>query len=73
VEELLRGHGVWVDPTTAYRWVQRHAPELEKRCRPSLRAANDSYRVDESYIKVNKCWYYLPQAPYPIQSPSAAR
>jgi IS6 family transposase len=46
VEELLRERGVWVDHTTIFRWVQRYTPELEKRCRPLLKATNDSYRVD---------------------------
>jgi transposase, IS6 family len=62
VEELLRERGVWVDHTTVYRWVQRYALELDRRCRPSLRATNDSYRVDETYIKINKQWCYLYRA-----------
>ena len=51
-----------VDHTTIYRWVQRYAPELEKRCRPHLRPTNDSYRVDETYIKIKGQWYYLYRA-----------
>jgi IS6 family transposase len=35
---------------------------LDKRCRPRLKATNDSYRVDETYIKVKKHWYYLYRA-----------
>jgi IS6 family transposase len=62
VEELLRERGVWVDHTTVFRWVQRYAPELDQRCRPSLRATNDSYRVDETYIKIKKHWYSLYRA-----------
>jgi IS6 family transposase len=62
VEELLRERGVWADHTTVYRWVQRYAPELDRRCRPSLRATNDSYRVDETYIKIKKQWHYLYRA-----------
>jgi transposase-like protein len=62
VEELLRERGVRVDHTTVYRWVQRYAPELERRCRPSLRATNDSSRVDETYIKIKKQWHYLYRA-----------
>jgi transposase, IS6 family len=62
VEELLQERGVWVDHTTVFRWVQRYAPELEKRCRPLLKATNDSYRVDETYIKIKKRWYYLYRA-----------
>jgi hypothetical protein len=26
-----------------FRWVQRYAPELDKRCRPHLTETNDSY------------------------------
>jgi IS6 family transposase len=62
VEELMRERGVVVDHTTVFRWVQRYAPELDKRCRPYLRATNDSYRVDETYIKIKKHWYYLYRA-----------
>jgi len=62
VEELLRERGVWADHTTVYRWVQRYAPELDRRCRRSLRATNDSYRVDETYIKIKKQWHYLYRA-----------
>jgi transposase, IS6 family len=62
VEELLRERGVWVDHTTVFRWVQHYAPELDKRCRPHLKNTNDSYRVDETYIKINKQWHYLYRA-----------
>src|SRR5713226_8653845 len=34
LEELMQERGLHVDHTTIYRWVQRYAPELEKRCRP---------------------------------------
>jgi transposase, IS6 family len=50
--------GLSVDYTTIYRWVQRYAPELEKRCRPHLKACTDSWRVDETYIKIKKTWMY---------------
>jgi transposase-like protein len=56
VEELALEHGLSVDHTTVSRWVQRYAPELDKRCRPQLKATNDSYRVDETYIKIKKQW-----------------
>ena len=62
VEELLRERSVSVDHTTIFRWVQRYAPELDKRCRPHLNMTNDSYRVDETYIKIKKHWYYLYRA-----------
>ena len=62
IEELLRERGVWVDHTTVFRWVPRDAPELDRRCRPSLRATHDSYRVDETSIKIIKPWHDLYRA-----------
>src|SRR5262245_20899739 len=50
---MMEERGLSIDHTTIYRWVQRYAPELEKRCRPHLRPTNDSYRVDETYVKIN--------------------
>jgi IS6 family transposase len=35
-----------------WRWIQIYGPELDKRCRPHLRLAGKSGRVDETYIKV---------------------
>src|SRR5437660_2021075 len=62
LEEMMRERGLHVDHTTIYRWVQHYAPELEKRYRPHLKACNDSWRVDETYIKVKKVWMYLYRA-----------
>ena len=49
VAEMVNERGLDVHHTTIHRWVQRYAPELEKRCRPHLRPTNDSWRVDETY------------------------
>ncbi len=54
LEEMMQERGLQVDHTTLYRWVQRYAPELDKRCRPQLKAGNDSWKVDETYIKIRK-------------------
>src|SRR5258707_5744003 len=62
LEEIMAERGLTVDHSTIYRWVQRYAPELEKRCRPHLKACNDSWKVDETYIKVKKVWVYLYRA-----------
>ena len=45
-----------------WRWVQAYAPELNKRCRPHLKPANKSYRIDETYIKVKGQDKYLYRA-----------
>jgi IS6 family transposase len=62
LEELMRERGLHINHTTIYRWVQCYAPELEKRCRPHLNTTNDSWRVDETYVKVKKVWMYLYRA-----------
>ena len=56
---MLLERGLHVDHTTSERWVQRSAPELEKRCRPHLKACNTSWNVDETYMKVKTVWRYL--------------
>ena len=50
LEEIMQERGLSVDHTTISRWVQKYAPELEKRCRPHLKTCNDSWRVDETRI-----------------------
>ena len=59
LEEMMRERGLCVDHTTIYRWVQRYAPEIDKRCRPFLRRTTDSYRIDETYVRVGGAWHYL--------------
>jgi transposase, IS6 family len=45
-----------------YRWVQAYTPELDKRIRPYLSSTNDSWKVDDTYIKVKGEWKYLYRA-----------
>ncbi len=54
--------GLEVDHSTINRWVLRYGPELDQRCRPHLKSTNDSWRVDETYVKVKKQWKYLYRA-----------
>ena len=62
VEELLAERGLLVDHVTVWRWVQRYAPELNRRLRSGLKATNDSWRVDETYIRVKGKWVHLYRA-----------
>jgi IS6 family transposase len=48
--------------TTQPSTDESYAPELEKRCKPHLKPTNESYRVDETYIKVKGQWKYLYRA-----------
>ena len=62
LEEMMAERGLKVDHTTIYRWVQQYAPELEKRCKPHLKQTTDSWRVDETYVRVKGKWLYLYRA-----------
>ena len=62
VEELLAERGLAADHTTIWRWVQRYGPELEQRLRRHLKPTNKSWRVDETYIRVQGSWCYLYRA-----------
>src|SRR4028119_88345 len=62
LEEMRAERGIEVDHSTINRWVLKYAPELDKRIRPHLRSTNDSWRVDETYIKVKGRWKYLYRA-----------
>jgi transposase-like protein len=62
LEEMMAERGITVDHSTINRWVQAYAPELDKRIRSHLRPTNDSWRVDETYIKVKGQWNYLYRA-----------
>ena len=62
VEELLAERGLRADHVTVWRWVQRYGPEMEQRLRRRLKPTNDSWRVDETYIRVKGKWVYLYRA-----------
>ena len=62
VEELLAERGLLGDHVTVWRWVQRYAPEMERRLRSRLKPTADSWRVDETYIRVKGMWRYLYRA-----------
>ncbi|WP_407249782.1 hypothetical protein [Klebsiella pneumoniae] len=44
LQEMLAERGVNVDHSTIYRWVQRYAPEMEKRLRWYWRNPSDLAR-----------------------------
>jgi transposase, IS6 family len=52
LEAMLADRGVAVDHTTMYRWVQRFAPELEKRMRRHLRPCRGSARCVDAHSTV---------------------
>ena len=62
VEELFAERGLAADHTTIWRWVQRYGPALKQRLRRQLKPTNKSWRVDETYIRVQGRWCYLYRA-----------
>ena len=57
--EMMQERGIKVDPSTLFRWVQRYAPEIEKRIRPYQGSRSGSWRVDETYVRIGGRWKYL--------------
>jgi transposase-like protein len=60
--EMMGERGIELAHTTILRWVQRYAPEFEKRWSRYTRTVAGSWRWDETYIKVNGGWTYLYRA-----------
>src|SRR5258706_2698170 len=61
-EELLSEGGFHAHHVTEWRWDQRYAPELQRRLRRHLKPTNDSWRMDETYVRVKGKWRYLYRA-----------
>src|SRR3954466_2558963 len=62
VEELLSIRGVCVDHATIQRWVYKFTPLLEQTFRTRKKLVGNSWRMDETYIKVKGAWMYLYRA-----------
>lgn len=60
--EMMTERGFNLAHTTIYRWVMAYAPEINKRCRQHLKTTTDSWKVDETYIKIQGKWKYLYRA-----------
>ena len=56
--QMMAERGITLTHTTILRWVQRYVPEFEKRWSRYARPVGDSWRVDETYIKVKGQWVY---------------
>jgi putative transposase len=52
VEELMLIRGIKVDHSTIQRWVFKFSKEVEKNMHKRKRQVCDSWRMDETYIKV---------------------
>ena len=59
---MMQERGLSACHTTIMRWVHQYAKEFKKRLKKFLKLSNDSYRVDETYIKIKGKWHYLYRA-----------
>jgi putative transposase len=62
-EEMMQERGVFVDHSSINRWAIRFLPLLEKVFRRKYKCpVGGSWRMDETYIKINGAWKYLYRA-----------
>jgi len=60
---MMAERGVEVDHSSVYRWTQKFTPQLEAAFRKGhQRPVGGSWRMDETYIKINGQWKYLYRA-----------
>ncbi len=59
VVELLAERGVEVDARTIYDWVRAFTPHFIAAAHAHRSPIGQRWRVDETYIKIGKRWYYL--------------
>jgi putative transposase len=60
--EMMQERGVVVDHSTIDRWAIRFLPLLQKDFHHHKRAVGNSWRMDETYIKVKGVWEFLYRA-----------
>ena len=60
--EMMAERGLPIAHTTILRWVQRYAPEFDKRWSRFATSAGTSWRVDETYVRIRGQWAYLYRA-----------
>ncbi len=61
--EMMEERGLSLVHTTIMRWVHQYRPELNERIRKHLKRTNDSWRVDETYIKIKGEKMYVTTQP----------
>jgi len=62
LKEIAAERGFDLDHPTIYRWVQEYAPEINKRTKRYLKSTSDSWKLDETYVKIKGSWHYLYRA-----------
>ena len=62
LEEMAIIRGAVIDHATIQRWIIRFVKLIDMRVRKYKKAVGMSWRMDETYIRVNGKWMYLYRA-----------
>ena len=62
LEEMASMRGAAIDHATMQRWIIRFVPLIDYKVRKYKKPTGSSWRMDETYIKVNGRWVYLYRA-----------
>lgn len=62
LEEMMMIRGAKIDHATLQRWVKRFVPLIDRCVRQRKKPVGGSWRMDETYIKLNGKWVYLYRA-----------
>ena len=62
IEEIFAERNIRFDHSTLNRWVLKYAPQIEKNLRQRKRRVADSWRMDETYIKIKGKYVYYYRA-----------
>lgn len=62
LEEIASIRGAQIDHATLQRWVIKFVPLIDAAVRKRKKPVGNSWRMDETYIKVNGVWVYLYRA-----------
>ena len=62
LEEMMMMRGAVIDHSTLQRWVKRFVRLIDQRVRQRKKPVTGSWRMDETYIKLNGKWVYLYRA-----------
>jgi transposase-like protein len=62
LEEMMSERGISVDHSTVHRWAVKLLPVMEKLFRRRKHPVGKSWRMDETFIKINGHWRYLYRA-----------
>jgi putative transposase len=62
VKEMLAERGISVAHTSVFRWVIKYVPQLERHFREHKKPVGRSWRMDETYVRINGKQRYLYRA-----------